>query len=247
MHRVKTYKIVGFLLLILCMNSNSTEEVHLVTTNWEPYFFESGVEQGVVCDIARQALEHSGYKLKMTFTSWARGYKGAMVGKYHGMLGAYYTEERAKYFDFPSPIMPVIESLFVLRERNDIKFSSLKDLDGMKIGIMIDASHGVEFDNATNFTKVPAADYERSMTRLLSGTIDAFAGGHYAILHMANSKFSADVARIKALTPPLFAPQLYVMFRKSDKSKQFVNAFNEGLESLKKSGKFDEIKKKHNM
>ncbi len=235
--------------LIVSLNSLyvTAKEINLVTTNWEPYFFEDGLEQGVVCDIAAQALKLSGYTLKMTFTSWARGYKGAMVGKYNGMLGAYYTEERAKHFDFPDPIMPVVESLFVLKERKDIKYSSIKDLKGLQVGIMINASHGKEFDAATNFTKVPAADYERSMTRLLSGSIDAFAGGHFAILYMANKKFPDDVKRLKALEPPLFSPQLYVMFRKSDHSQEYVKAFNDGLKALKASGAFDKIKMKHNM
>ncbi len=225
--------------------SENSNIIQLSTTNWEPFYFESGQDQGVVTDVATQAMGLSGYRLEVVFTSWARGYKGAVNGVYDGMLGAYMTEKRLKLFDFSEPIIASEEVFFALRSRKDIRYSSMKDMAEYKIGYMKSASHGEDFDKADFLTKIPAADYERNVVRLLSGAIDVFAGGKYPAMHVVNKKFSKEKNKIKIINPSISKRNLYVMFRKSERSLSYVKAFDKGLQQLKSMGKFEEILQKH--
>jgi polar amino acid transport system substrate-binding protein len=242
----------GFLYAAVLLLSASTvlansKTIELVTTNWKPYFFEEGEKQGVLTDIVRESLLISGYSLKVTFTSWARAYKGAVEEKYMGILGAYYTDKRAKLFDYSSPILMAEEMLFTLSSKANVRYKTLEDLKEFKIGYMISASHGQAFDKADYLIKVPAADYERNIDRLLSGGIDIFVGGYSPVMHLIDESYPDHKTKIVPILPALAKEKLYLVLRKNATSLEKIDAFNKGLSSLKVSGKYLEILRHHGL
>lgn len=66
--------------------------------NWEPYYSESLPNGGVIVDITRQAFKRSGYNIKIQWLPWARALNLTKNYELDGIIGAWYTRNRAQFF-----------------------------------------------------------------------------------------------------------------------------------------------------
>ena len=123
------------LLLILFLFPLSAETITLATLNWLPSFGEDLPEQGYFSALCREAFRRAGYELELKFIPWIRALEMAKYGYYDGVMGAYYNDERTRYFHFTDPIYQIRE-VFVVRKGFSVEYSELEDLMGMSVGII---------------------------------------------------------------------------------------------------------------
>jgi polar amino acid transport system substrate-binding protein len=92
-------------------------------------------------------------------------------------------------------------------------------------------------------------NYLDTMLRLLlNRRVDLIVNSREVVLYNMKEKNTGKYNDIKVMLPPLSVNKLYIAFsNKTGKSKKYVKAFNAGLMKIKKSGKYDEILKKHGM
>ncbi|MCG2582151.1 MAG: transporter substrate-binding domain-containing protein [Marinobacter sp.] len=106
--------------------------------HWEPYYSETLPNGGVAVEIVRKAFERSGYALELHWLPWARAFNMAKKGRYDGVLGAWYTEERTQFFTYTHPFLTT-ELVFFKKKGKRITYTTLQDLKPYTIGVARDS------------------------------------------------------------------------------------------------------------
>ena len=79
--------------------SSLAETIKFATINWAPFYGKELKKDGVVSEIARQALKRAGHTTKFHYMPWKRAMSQTAKGKkYHGLFGCWHSKEREKSF-----------------------------------------------------------------------------------------------------------------------------------------------------
>lgn len=250
-------KIDSFILITLCLalqsiafpaySSIQPKSVSLVTEPWEPYIGQGLKNGGYVTEIVTTAFQRVGYDCFIDYTSWERSIRESKEGHYDGLLGAYYTQERAKHFTFTNPIVESRVALFALKDRS-IRFNKLEELSPYKIGVIASYKYTEEFDNATYLNKLSAYSTRINIKQLLTGRIDLLIGTEEVVYMSLKKHFPKEIHSLTPLKLKDDIRAIYLLIsKKVDNSEQLVRDFNRGLESIIKDGTFDAIIKKYDI
>jgi len=218
-------------------------EITMCTLNWEPYYGEDLPRQGFFTELVRIAFERAGHQVKAEFMPWARAKLEVKQGDREVLLGAYYTEQRAKTYMASDPIYTDRVGI-VARKGVDIEeFSSLRELEGYTIGYGRGYSVNEEFDNAGYLNKVVAKNQVLNLRKLSKGRIDMVAGSFSSIRYKAKEE-GIDVSDLTFLEPALKENTLHIMVSRSiPKGEQLLADFHQGLRAIREDGSYDEILK----
>ncbi|WP_198683880.1 hypothetical protein [Aliidiomarina celeris] len=83
-----------FALLLLSNPAVYAGTVHLVSTSYTPHYGPDLPQEGPAVEIVRRALAESGYILKIDYMPFARALHEAERGRYAGVMGVWYVEDR---------------------------------------------------------------------------------------------------------------------------------------------------------
>ncbi len=165
------------------------QSIKLATVNWAPYYGENLNNQGFVTDLAKEAFKRAGYSMTVEFVPWKRALELAKNGHYDGLLGAYYNEDRTKFFQYS---IPVSSSNIVIIHRKSTalpnKLYKLKDLANYKFGTVNGFSYGKEFDNASYLKKDVSPNLETNLLKLYKGRFDLAVVSREVMLDLIQKK-----------------------------------------------------------
>ena len=133
------------------MSQDKTIEIATEPT-WEPYFGEKMKNGGLMVDIATEAFRKVGYKMNMNWMPWKRAMNQSFEGKYDGLPGCYFTEERAEKLKYSDPITTAEVALFEQTGKNT-RYTKLQELAPYTIGVGRGYANTDEFDKATYLKK----------------------------------------------------------------------------------------------
>jgi len=237
--------ITCLVLVIFCLSVKNikAEEIHLTSTNWEPYNGELLPNYGFTSEIISKAFERVGYNVKFTFLPWNRAVEETKKGKYDGLFAAYYSEERAKIFD---PSDPYISGPLVLCSRKgaNIKYKTLRDLSSYTIGVVRGYVNTPEFDKADYLKKDEVNNDLLNLKKLLKGRVDLILIDKYLALFYLKNTPSIDgaLSSVEFLSPALEEKSLHIMFSKAVMNyEKKVKDFNRGLQEIKADGTVEKI------
>ncbi len=239
-----------FLLALLPTFPGSAEPpqvLRMVSNQWEPYTGDGLLNKGVSSDIVATALRRAGYEVEITIVPWTRALKGVEAGKYHGLLTAWFSSERAQYMAYGEHYMTNDVVLFK-RKADTISFSTLQDLEKFQIGVIRDYAYGEEFNASTKLMKKPALDLRTNIVRLSKGIIDLFPEDRLVMLHFLNTNYPEYKTQFVALDKPLSKRTLHMTIsRKTPGYRKIVADFNQELAAMKAEGLFDMMLEKHSL
>ncbi len=157
-------------------------------------------------------------------------------GKYDGILGAFYTQERSKDFRYTLPIYEEVTALIALKKSGLISYSTLRDLEGYRIGVFSDWAYSPEFDNADFLSKDKSTKFD--LLRLQQGRVDILAITIPMMSYLIQQdKLDAD--QFVILKPYLASQLAHIAFsRKVSLTGNYVEAFNRGLVGMVKDGSY---------
>ena len=233
----KTIVLIAFFLLSL-LNAKELDVVFSYST--PPYVFKDG--SGIVLTIVEEALAHKNHTLKPIFVNMGRSFEmfkdgyvdATSIIKKNSGLEAYYSEYFMQYHN----------AAFALKLRHyDIK--TIEDLAKYNLVSFQNASKylGERFQKVTQISDkkyAEVADQKQQAFMLLKGRVDvAIMDRHifqfYKNELIAEGKISPNV---ETELFELFEPTQY---RTAFKDEKLRDDFNEGIEFLKVSGRYDEI------
>ncbi len=125
---------------------DSAHVLHLASLEWLPYVGPGLAQDGLSGAVAAAVAKQFGYTTKIDYFPWTRAMQvGREDESFSGYFPAYYTEERARQCHFTAPMGHSSVGLAYLNDK-PLKWRTVSDLIGMKIGVVAGYSNGAEFD-----------------------------------------------------------------------------------------------------
>jgi polar amino acid transport system substrate-binding protein len=223
-----------------------SREVRLTTLVWEPYYGPDLPDDGFCSAIVKAAFSRVGHTVDITYLPWARALMEAGQGRYDGILGGYYTKERARKFLYTEPVAQSRGALIARPEVDISHYETLRELSPYKISIVNEFAHNEAFDSADFLHKIRVNRVTQSMRMLFDGHVDMAALSVAVFRHEAKDLAPEKARRMKILKPLLFENDLFVMLSKQTEAPEALVAdFNEGLAEIKADGTYRAIRERY--
>ena len=97
---------IFFIILLAAGDAYAGRLVKMATAPWAPYYSPDLPNGGYIPDITREAFKRVGYDFEVEYMPWKRALEMSRKGRYDGILGVFYSEERGEYFIFSLPNGP---------------------------------------------------------------------------------------------------------------------------------------------
>ncbi|HBQ45525.1 MAG TPA: ectoine/hydroxyectoine ABC transporter substrate-binding protein EhuB [Ruminococcaceae bacterium] len=221
----------------------------------KPYAYqtEDGKLTGEAVDVARTILKELGIdEMRGELTEFGSLIPGLNAKRYDMVTaGMFITPDRAKEVSFANPEFTIGEAIAV-QKGNPLNLHSYKDIAENPTAKIAVPAGAIEYDYLVS-ANVPKArivivpNITAALSALQSDRAHALTATGPSVQSAIDTSGSADIERVSDFQQPVVDGKSVrgygaTAFRKAD--KDFVSAFNKGLEELKKSGKLLEILKK---
>lgn len=233
------------LLLILVLNLPAKERLTIVCDIWPPYQMteQNSAITGFSTEVVTRVLDNLGEKYNpIQAYPWKRALELFQHGNVDALFSANRTTAREVYALYPS--VPLVESPWVIWTRNTT-ISSLQDLKGKRIGVVSGYSYTREF---WEFIQVycnveEVYSDELNFKKLQIGRLDALAAELGNGLHIARNLGATNIFPNRDLQ--IKTDGLYIMFKRSSTSPEFMNRFSEELARFRKSDEYQALHNKY--
>jgi len=219
--------------------------VKLVADVWPPYQIEtrSGVS-GLSTEIVTSVYKRLGVaELDIQTYPWKRAMAMAQFGEADALFSANYTKERTISLFYPDE--PIIESPWVIWTSKETPISSLEDLKGRTIGVVLGYSYTHEFWKfiQDNCDVEHVSNDEINFKKLKMGRLDAIAAEYGNGLHLMKKLNARNIRPHPRVQ--IKRDGLYIVFSKIRTSEEFVKEFSEELKRFKLTDEYAAILHKY--
>ena len=220
----------------------------VVTEEYVPFnFTEHGKVTGFSTEVLESVLKEAGMQGQFQVLPWARAYEVALNAENVLIYSIYRTTQREKFFKWIGPLTTGEWFLYGLRDRQ-FKIETLDDAKKFKVGSVNEdaAEHyllGKGFVKGGNLQS--SVKYPLLYEKLKLGRLDLIILSESSVLEIARR--AGDDAN-KTIQPVFRIGEqahqglYFALSAKSDEA--ILQRLRKALETLKKNGSFDAIKKK---
>jgi len=235
------------LLMLFISGQAMTKEILLASMDYPPFYGEKLDNYGPLIELIAKSYYTMGYDVKIRFLPWARAIAWSKSGKVDGMVGVWYSPERAEYFLYSEAI--ISNSIgFYKRKNEDIRYKDYADLkeQGYKLGSV----RGYIQPKGLQESGIPIMFVNedlQSFKILSKNRVDLIVvDKEYSRYILAQPEFQKYAKNIEWMEPVLEEKQQHLIISKKAKnSKNKLEDFNKGLQILRETGIFTKILKKH--
>lgn len=214
---------------------------------WPPFIDPNNKTQGLSLEIVRAAFETQGIKVDMSIIPWARAEESVKDGSIDILPNMWFTKEREKSFLYGEPYA-TNEVKFIKRKGDNFEYNGINSLSGKKVGTVIGYGYGDDFLSASSFSKDPASDSMTNIKKLVANRIDLTLEDKIVMTSVLQKNAPELLKEIEFSANSLSSNKLHIATGKANKNaKAIIDAYNKGLQEIKKNGKFDEILKKYGL
>ena len=244
MNFLRAFAMTLLILLLSAKGIMAEKSISLATTEWEPYVGQDLVNYGFTSEIIAEAFKRVGYRVRYSFMPPKRVMRDVETGRYDAGYPAYYSEKRARKFDYSDPFAegPVG---FYKRKDSKIFFEALEDLAPYKIGVCLGFAYPKGFEEAEYLKKEVARDEKLNLRKLLNRRIDLFITDKLAAQAAINRSVPEGKTTLEFMEPPIEERRLHLIFGKNRDRQQKIRDFNTGLRMIIGDGTVKDIMKRH--
>ncbi len=226
------------LALMVSQLSMADKLVYLTSLDWPPYASKSLPQQGASVAVATAAFEAMGYKLVVEFLPWSRAVNEAKSpsSQYMGYFPEYYSPDVAKEFTYSQP-MGSGPLGFVEQTSKPVKWNTLTDLKGKRIGVVQDYVNTTEFDNlvASGDLRVSTVVSDsKNLRKIINDRLDLAVIDKNVMDYLfkldKSLKGKAGLAHFQDKL--LEDKKLYICFKKNKMGQQMAEIYNQGLKKI---------------
>ncbi len=213
---------------------------------WPPYADPKLPGQGLALSIVTAALERGGYHPNLVFEPWHRTLEQARAGRIGVIATAWRTAERERDFLFSDAYL-TNRIVFLKRRGTPLRFQRLRDLKGLRVGVVYGYAYDPDFDQATDFAKAPETHLVPNLVELLAGHIDLVVGDERTLRYELARHFAGQRHALEFLPKPLAEHGLHLaVSRRHPRAEGIVAAFNRGLAEIRREGTYRELLRQAN-
>ncbi|MCG2582309.1 MAG: transporter substrate-binding domain-containing protein [Marinobacter sp.] len=138
----------GLLFLVIsCSTLAAPPILRIATSEYPPFeYLEDGALIGDDVTTVSAVLDRMGMEPVFFVVPWRRAEAWARNGSSDMIFSLTHSEERGRYYYFTAPINTARDVLFA-REDSNIKWQTLDDLEGLRVGLSSSYSYAPEFMN----------------------------------------------------------------------------------------------------
>ncbi|MDX1949742.1 MAG: transporter substrate-binding domain-containing protein [Rickettsiales bacterium] len=252
-----------FILFLIPINSHSEEKIERViiaADEWCPYnCIPNSKYEGVLVEIARQALKEHNIEVKYITMPWARAVEQARLGKIDAVFGA--SKPDTPDFIFPkTPQQKMVNAFYVTDKNKDWKYEGIKSLENMSIGVINGYSYGnKELDdyilkNSDYISKVQVANGDepqfQNLVKLKRSRIDAVIEDENVMKYILKKyKIDGVFKSEKNVKNQKISQDLFVAFSpaKKEQSNKLAKIISDYTDKIIKNGEYKNINKKYGL
>ena len=240
-----------FLLLFSCFAGAEDKVVKVAINVWTPFASPELESNGPLAEVSSTAFARVGYTMNLEFLPWKRALSDAAKGRYDGLMGAYFNEERAKLFFYSRNIIGKAETGIITNIDSEYSFNQLTDLSAYKIGLLRGIEISGEFSQHKSQLNLVTVTTEGSLIRMLrEGRVDMLAGSKQVIFAKFQNLYPDRTPGdyLKMIGNPLSEGLMYMAIsRKIPNSEKVRDDFDRGFKMILDDGTYDRIMKKHGL
>ena len=221
--------------------------LNIICDRWPPYqtVINNQVE-GFSTAIVKMVFQRMQVGIdKIHAYPWRRAIAMIEAGKVDALYSANFTRERAGFARYPDEPLVTTPWVMWVREGSGLRFRSMDDLEGKRIGLVNGYSYTRELwdyvNKHRNVEIVP--NDELNFKKLHAGRVD------YIVADLRNGAYIVKHFGFDNLVPLMEQPikfvGLYIIFNKKTVPQSFVVRFSEELKALKKEAVFVEMHEKY--
>ncbi|MEZ7197709.1 substrate-binding periplasmic protein [Pseudodesulfovibrio karagichevae] len=221
-------------------------KVSISSGEYAPYTGKDLPHGGFVNHVISEAFRESGYEVEIAYYPWARAFELAREGAADAVSYVYITERRGRDYLFSDPITHERLVVFSKKETKIPEWKSFADFKGFRIGITRDFSYTDEFwrlaDNGVLTYDVANSDYS-NFAMLIAKRIDIFFADELVGFTILRERFAPGIADMVKSSERAIADHTGALgfTRKTERGARLRDIFNNGLEKMKESGRFQEM------
>ena len=157
-----------------------------------------------VYDVGRYLFARRGYEVEYVPLSFLRALDEVKSGRLDGIFGIYYTDERARFFEYSNKIWDT-EVVFYARKDRGITYKNLSDLKNYSIGVLRGAANGKAFEAADYLNKQVLSRKSQAVQMLAMGRIDLYVDTRIYFKRLLAISYPELKDQFVSLRPPLVA------------------------------------------
>lgn len=227
--------------LAMALQAPAAEQLAVcVDSDNPPFMYQAeGKAAGLYPALITAAFHPLGEAVKVEAKPWKRCLSDTDEGR-AATAGIYKNEERLKKYDYSEPIF--VEKMAVyFNQARPLAFTGVADLFGKRIGVIRGWSYGDDFDKAVKEGRIAVEDVKsdaQNFQKLMAGRVDAIlAIAEAGAMHLKSGQYT----RLQRSNRFLFENPTFLAFNKGALQSELLARFNQSLDDMKKSGKFDRI------
>ncbi len=244
MHRFSlSHLLTGLLFfpwMLACSTLAMSETIKISSGEWPPYISQSLKHHGFVSHIVTEAFSSQNIQVEYVFHPWKRSLEEARTGTVAGSIVWSRTSNREKEFLFTDTVITG-QAVFFYRVGSKFDWQTPEDLKKFRIAGTLGYSyafetHGVEISESVSDDKI-------NFMKLRYGRVDAFPSDKDAGISVLNQLFGNTYKELITWHPtPYDSTQYSMIIGKNRKDSQhLLDSFNQGLETIKRIGLYDQI------
>jgi polar amino acid transport system substrate-binding protein len=213
------------------------QEITIVTENYPPFQYEENREvKGLNTEIVNAILKELNMEVRIGMYPWARAYKMALENKNTLIYAISRTQKRENLFKWVGPTAPVKYCLFALKERDDVKVTTLEDAKKYAIGtVKTDVIE--QYLSEKGFRNIkPNSSYEANMKMLLTERIELWALVEFTAYDlMRKNNVNPTIVKKTYCMDEISRVGSYIAFSK-DTPDEIVEKFKKAYYKIKNDG-----------
>ena len=247
---MKKVLLAGILGLSLTVGAGA-DVIKVSADVWEPYNNEPGaVPAGYLVDILKAVFEKQGHTIKYEVLPYSRALKSVADGSITAVLGSTADDNKANGLLATSHNLGLSKVVFYVKKGNPWRYSGVKSLESVLLGMPLDYNFGVEAldayitKNKDNANRISSTGGETPAVT----NFRKLEGGHVGVI--VDDASVAAVALKKNGWTGVFeyagsageGVPVYIGFSPKDpKSAAYVKLLDQGIGDLRRSGQLAKI------
>jgi len=214
------------------------ETIRISSGEWEPFLSHYSYQYGLDAHIVTEAFKLEGVTVEWAFFPWQRSYQNAKDVENWDASCCWWPDKEIYNEFLVSDVITKTSFVFFHLKNYKFRWSSLQELQELKIGGTVTYDYGKEFMDAVNRKTLDveiATKDEFNYKKLLVGQIQIFPNDpHVGNAQIINS-LSSDEAALLTHNPKKFGINtLHLIINKNNqRSKYLLEKFNVGMKKLK--------------
>lgn len=222
--------------------------VRVAADPWCPYNCEPGdPHPGFMVEVGREAFAAAGYELRYEIMAWSRALRESELGHIDAAIGA--TRANAPRHIVGRMMLGNDETTLFMRKGRVFEYSGAQSLIGLRLGVIKDYSYDDNGDidayiaeNHSNLDRIIVVSSDNNLDllfrMLMAGRIDAFLENRYVGSYKASALQLRDRVALVSTGATDFVSYA---FSPNARGEHLSSIFDEGVEALRKSGRFADI------